>query len=63
MMKKQIGKSMMMKQLNEMDKQIEDDNKSNFTLELDLERQVDSLIYEEDDLKDLNDGRYYELLS
>ena len=53
-------KSMMMKQLNEMDKQIEDDNKSNFTLELDLERQVDSLIYEEDDLKDLNDGRYYE---
>ena len=53
-------KSMMMKQLNEMDKQIEDDNKSNFTIELDLERQVDSLIYEEDDLKDLNDGRYYE---
>ena len=51
---------MMMKQLNEMDKQIEDDNKSNFTIELDLERQVDSLIYEEDDLKDLNDGRYYE---
>ena len=50
----------MMKQLNEMDKQIEDDNKSNFTIELDLERQVDSLIYEEDDLKDLNDGRYYE---
>ena len=53
-------KSMMMKQLNEMDKQIEDDNKSNFTIELDLERQVDSLIYEEDDLKDLNDGRFYE---
>ena len=53
-------KSMMMKQLNEMDKQIEDDNKSNFTIELDLERQIDSLIYEEDDLKDLNDGRYYE---
>ena len=53
-------KSMMLKQLNEMDKQIEDDNKSNFTIELDLERQIDSLIYEEDDLKDLNDGRYYE---
>ena len=53
-------KSMMLKQLNDMDKQIEDDNKSNFTIELDLERQVDSLIYEEDDLKDLNDGRYYE---
>ena len=51
---------MMLKQLNEMDKQIEDDNKSNFTIELDLERQIDSLIYEEDDLKDLNDGRYYE---
>ena len=53
-------KSMMMKQFNEMDKQMEDDNKSNFTLELDLEKQIDSLIYEEDDLKDLNDGRYYE---
>ena len=53
-------KSMMLKQLNDMDKQIEDDVKSNFTIELDLERQVDSLIYEEDDLKDLNDGRYYE---
>ena len=53
-------KSMMLKQLNEMDKQIEDDNKSNFTIELDLERQVESLIYEEDDLKDLNDGRFYE---
>ena len=53
-------KSMMLKQLNEMDKQIEDDNKSNFTIELDLERQVDSLIYEEDDLKDLNDGRFFE---
>ena len=53
-------KSMMLKQLNDMDKQIEDDNKSNFTFDLDLERQVDSLIYEEDDLKDLNDGRFYE---
>ena len=53
-------KSMMLKQLNEMDKQIEDDNKSNFTIDLDLERQIDSLIYEEDDLKDLNDGRFYE---
>ena len=53
-------KSMMLKQLNDMDKQIEDDNKSNFTIDLDLERQIDSLIYEEDDLKDLNDGRFYE---
>ena len=37
-------KSMMMKQFNEMDKQMEDDNKSNFTLELDLEKQIDSLM-------------------
>ena len=49
---------MVMKQLNEMDKQNEEDNKSNFTIELDLERQVDSLIYDEDD--DLNDAKYLE---
>ena len=52
-------KSMVMKQLNEMDKQNEEDNKSNFTIELDLERQVDSLIYDEDD--DLNDAKYLEI--
>ena len=49
---------MVFKQLNEMEKQIEDDNKSNFTLELDLEKQVDSLIYDEDDV--LNDAKYLE---
>ena len=49
---------MVMKQLNEMDKQIEDDIKSNFTIELDLEKQVDSLLYDEDD--DLNDAKYLE---
>jgi hypothetical protein len=48
---------MICKQLNEIDKQAEDDNKSNFTIELDLERQVDSLLYEEDDL---NDAKYLE---
>ena len=41
-----------------MEKQTEDDNKSNFTIELDLEKQVDSLIYDEDD--DLNDAKYLE---
>ena len=51
-------KSMVIRQLNEMDKQIEEDNKSNFTLDLDLEKQVDSLIYDEDD--DLNDAKYLE---
>ena len=51
-------KSMVIKQLNDMEKQIEDDNKSNFTLELDLEKQVDSLIYDEDDV--LNDAKYLE---
>ena len=50
---------MVMKQLNEIDKQNEEDNKSNFTIELDLERQVDSLIYDEDD--DLNDAKYLEI--
>ena len=49
---------MIMKQLNEMDKQIEDDIKSNFTIELDLEKQVDSLLYDEDD--DLNYAKYLE---
>ena len=49
---------MVIRQLNEMDKQIEEDNKSNFTLDLDLEKQVDSLIYDEDD--DLNDAKYLE---
>ena len=49
---------MVIKQLNDMEKQIEDDNKSNFTLELDLEKQVDSLIYDEDDV--LNDAKYLE---
>ena len=51
-------KSMVIKQLNDMEKQTEDDNKSNFTIELDLEKQVDSLIYDEDD--DLNDAKYLE---
>jgi hypothetical protein len=51
-------KSLIIKQLNEMEKQTEDDNKSNFTIELDLEKQVDSLIYDEDD--DLNDAKYLE---
>ena len=49
---------MILKQLNDIEKQTEDDNKSNFTIELDLERQVDSLIYDEDD--DLNDAKYLE---
>ena len=47
-----------MKQLNDIDKQIEDDNKSNFTFDLDIEKQVDSLLYDEDD--DLNDAKYLE---
>ena len=51
-------KSMVIKQLNDIEKQTEDDNKSNFTIELDLEKQVDSLIYDEDD--DLNDAKYLE---
>lgn len=50
-------KSMVIKQFTEMDKQIEDDNKSNFTIELDLEKQVDSLLDEDDDL---NDAKYLE---
>ena len=49
---------MVIKQLNEIEKQTEDDNKSNFTIELDLEKQVDSLLYDEDD--DLNDAKYLE---
>ena len=49
---------MVIKQLNDIEKQTEDDNKSNFTIELDLEKQVDSLIYDEDD--DLNDAKYLE---
>ena len=49
---------MVFKQLNEMEKQTEDLNKSNFTIELDLEKQVDSLLYDEDD--DLNDAKYLE---
>jgi len=51
-------KSLVIKQLNEMDKQIEDDNKSNFTIDLDLEKQVESLMCDEDD--DLNDAKYLE---
>ena len=51
-------KSMIIKQLNDIDKPIEDDLKSNFTIELDLEKQVDSLLYDEDD--DLNDAKYLE---
>ena len=47
-----------MKQLNDIDKQIDDDNKSNFTFDLDIEKQVDSLLYDEDD--DLNDAKYLE---
>ena len=47
---------MVIKQLNDIEKQTEDDNKSNFTIELDLEKQVDSLLYDEDD--DLNDAKY-----
>ena len=49
---------MVFKQLNEIEKQTEDLNKSNFTIELDLEKQVDSLLYDEDD--DLNDAKYLE---
>ena len=49
---------MVFKQLNEMEKQNEDLNKSNFTLELDLEKQVDYLMCDEDD--DLNDAKYLE---
>ena len=49
---------MVIKQLNDIEKQTEDDNKSNFTIELDLEKQVDSLLYDEDD--DLNDAKYLE---
>lgn len=47
---------MVLKQLNEIEKQTEDDNKSNFTIDLDLEKQVDLLLYEDDDLNDLNDA-------
>ena len=50
---------MVIKQLNDIEKQTEDDNKSNFTIELDLEKQVDSLLYDEDD--DLNDAKYLEI--
>ena len=49
---------MIMKQLNDIDKPIEDDIKSNFTIELDLEKQVYSLLDDEDD--DLNDAKYLE---
>ena len=49
-------KSIVLKQLNEIEKQTEDDNKSNFTIDLDLEKQVDLLLYEDDDLNDLNDA-------
>ena len=48
-------KSMVMKQLNDLDKQTEEDNKSNFTFDLDMEKQVDSLLYDDDDL---NDAKY-----
>ena len=47
---------MVLKQLNEIEKQTEDDNKSNFTIDLDLEKQVDLLLYEDNDLNDLNDA-------
>ena len=50
-------KSMVMKQLNDLDKQTEEDNKSNFTFDLDIEKQVDSLLYDDDDL---NDAKYLE---
>ena len=46
-----------MKQLNDLDKQTEEDNKSNFTFDLDIEKQVDSLLYDDDDL---NDAKYLE---
>lgn len=49
---------MVIKQLNDIEKQTEEDNKSNFTIELDIEKQVDSLLYDEDD--DLNDAKYLE---
>ena len=49
---------MIMKQLNDIDKPIEDDIKSNFTIELDLEKQVYSLLDDDDD--DLNDAKYLE---
>ena len=50
-------KSLVMKQLNDLDKQTEEDNKSNFTFDLDIEKQVDSLLYDDDDL---NDAKYLE---
>ena len=50
---------MVIKQLNDIEKQTEDDNKSNFTIELDLEKQVDSLLYDDED-DDLNDAKYLE---
>ena len=50
---------MVIKQLNDMEKQNEDDNKSNFTIELDLEKQVDSLLSDDED-DDLNDAKYLE---
>ena len=58
-------KSMVMKQLNDIDKQIEDDKEDkdykqieDISFDIDLEKQVDSLIYDEDD--DLNDAKYLE---
>ena len=56
-----------MKQLNDIDKEIEedkddkqidDDLKSNFTFDIDIIKQVDSLMCDEDD--DLNDAKYLE---
>ena len=54
-----------MKQLNDIDKQIEDDKEDkdykqieDISFDIDLEKQVDSLIYDEDD--DLNDAKYLE---
>ena len=41
-----------MKQLNDTEKQIEDDNKSVFTVDLDLERQV-NLLTDDDDEDDI----------
>ena len=58
-------KSMVMKQLNDIDKQIEDDKEDkdykqieDISFDIDLEKQVDSLISDEDD--DLNDAKYLE---
>ena len=50
-------KSLFFKQLNDTEKQIEDDNKSVFTVDLDLERQVNLLTDDDDEDDILNEAK------